>query len=114
METGAPDGELFPTAKGVRMANGEKKGDVARALIAHVLNVTSAGLAERDVGGRMLHLRTIGRFQASHMVAPREGEIVDVWQGGKVFSARRKRGAEDWELVSFKRGDWESGFLCAA
>ena len=40
--------EPLNSAKGVRiMANGEKKADVARAIIAHALNVTADCLAEQ-------------------------------------------------------------------
>lgn len=98
------------------MTNAEMKGDVAKALVAHVLKVTAASLADSLRPQMMLRQRTIGQFNALHTVlaGPGASEIVDVWHGKKVFSARRERGEKEWEIVNFKRGDWESGFLCAA
>jgi len=107
--------EPLNSAKGVcTMANGEKKADVARALIAHTLNVTACSLGKRTGKGVQTRMRTIGSFNAAHHVIAGAFEIVDVWQGPKVFSARRPLNDECWDLVSFKRGDWESAFLCAA
>lgn len=40
-------------------------------------------------------------------------EMIDVFEGGKVFSARRGEGT-DWKIVTFKRGEWEKGLLFAA
>lgn len=96
------------------MANGEKKGDVARAVIAHVLNVTATSPAEKPRPGIMIRSREIGAFSASRAQVAGHFELVDVWQGRKVFSARRLLNEDGWEIVNFKRGDWESGFLCAA
>lgn len=96
------------------MASVEKRGDVARALIAHVLNVTRNSLGERVRPGIMTRNRTVGSFAASHTVLAGDYELVDVWHEKKVFSARRPVSEDGWEIVNFKRGDWESGFLCAA
>ncbi|MAL25292.1 MAG: hypothetical protein CL820_05230 [Croceicoccus sp.] len=107
--------EPLNSAKGVRiMANGEKKADVARAIIAHALNVTADCLAEQPQRGMQTRTRNLGTFGAMHWVQAGERETVDVWQDKKLFSATRYLNSDSWELISFKRGDWESGFLCAA
>lgn len=96
------------------MANGEKKSDVAKALIAHTLNLTADCVATKAARGIQMRMRNIGDFGAAHHVLAGEREIVDVWNGNKVFSATRYLDRQDWELINFKRGEWESGFLSAA
>ncbi len=99
----------------------EKRADVAAAIIQHVLHVVKSGETVcAPSPGCDLHIRKdLGSFSCMRCVphypqrSPMDvGETVDVWLTGtgKVFSARPDIGG-DWQIITFKRGDWETAFL---
>jgi hypothetical protein len=94
----------------------EKRADVAQSLVDHALDLC-AGLEVicEAVPGLDLAAGYRGEFsfahsRPNHYIAE---EIVDVWwrPHGKVLWATRRKGAIAWEVRTFKRGDWEMGFL---
>ena len=95
----------------------ELRADVADAIVAHGLRCFASAAYDQplDVDGKLYEMAQVkvGSFMVLH-TRPRTGdgfELFDVFQKGKMFSMRKPDAAGDWELVSMKRGDWESAFL---
>lgn len=98
-------------------AKTESRSEVAQAIIDHAVLLTSDCEVLHDFApGYDAKIRKqAGAFSVIHTTPNHymAEELVDVWMGRKCFAARRRRG-QPWEIVNFKRGDWEMAFLLTA
>lgn len=101
----------------------ENRKDDAMVLVQHALNLcTDLNVIENAGPGMNIAVGTCGVFQFLHTTPNHylAEEMIDVWHRGatkpqgKVLNARRLKGASDWEICNFKRGDWESAFVFTA
>ena len=91
-----------------------KRKDAAVVLIAHVQSLCRGLTFLKDAyPGLDLASGKGGEFTFVHSIPNHymAEEIVDIWHGRKVFSASRRKGAAEWDLRNFKRGEWESAFM---
>jgi hypothetical protein len=93
----------------------DDRNAIAAMLRDHAIGLCSDLVSREFAPGMETGLGACGEFAFSHSRPTHymAEEIVDIWHGRKVFSARRAKGRSDWQITTFKRGDWEVGFMLA-
>lgn len=91
----------------------ETRAQLAAAMLAH--GMTKLAGAEYQPAFHEHEMTTVdaGDFSIMHCRPDSwkgGDELFDIAQGKKLLAMRKDRGGA-WELVSMKRGDWESAFL---
>lgn len=101
----------------------ESRNAAAMVIVQHTLKLlVGLNSVENAAPGLNLVVATCGDFTVAHSIPLHDvaDEMVDVWHRGatgpqgKVLHARRRKGASEWQVSTFKRGDWESAFVFTA